>query len=143
MRRKIVDANYTMFEFYFIRNQTRYKQENYQKTAYTVENIEKIIACTLNNMVKINDELNDINYETTREKYFAKNQRKLMTKELRRKIMERDNYTCQKCGKYMPDEVGLQVDHIVAIKNGGKTVESNLQVLCDKCNLSKGAKEQS
>ena len=143
MRRKIVDANYTMFEFYFIRNQTRYKQENYQKTAYTVENVEKIIACTLNNMVKINDELNDINYETTREKYFAKNQRKLMTKELRRKIMERDNYTCQKCGKYMPDEVGLQVDHIVAIKNGGKTVESNLQVLCDKCNLSKGAKEQS
>ena len=40
----------------------------------------------------------------------------------------------------MPDEVGLHIDHIIAIKNGGKTAESNLQVLCDKCNLGKGVK---
>ena len=84
--------------------------------------------------------LQEIGYETTRENYFSKEQRKLMTKELRHKVIVRDNYTCQICGKYMPDEVGLHVDHIVAIKNGGKTVESNLQVLCDKCNLGKGAK---
>ena len=56
--------------------------------------------------------------------------------------MMRDNFTCRNCGKYMPDEVGLHIDHIVAIKNGGKTVESNLQVLCDKCNLSKGSRKQ-
>ena len=61
-----------------------------------------------------------------------------MTRELRRRIIERDNYTCQICGKYMPDEVGLHVDHIIPIKCGGKSVESNLQVLCDKCNLRKG-----
>ena len=52
---------------------------------------------------------------------------------------ERDNYTCQKCGKYMPDEVGLHIDHIIPVKLGGKSVESNLQVLCDKCNLKKGS----
>lgn len=55
--------------------------------------------------------------------------------------MERDNYTCQNCGKYMPDRVGLQIDHIVPVARGGKTVESNLQVLCSRCNGSKGAKE--
>lgn len=92
-------------------------------------------------MLEIYDELEEIDFETTRQKYFAKNQRKLMTKELRQSIIKRDNYTCQKCGKYMPDEVGLHVDHIVAIKNGGKTVASNLQVLCDKCNYRKGAKK--
>ena len=44
--------------------------------------------------------------------YESKNQRKLMTKELRRQIMIRDDYTCQICGKYMPDEVGLQLSLI-------------------------------
>lgn len=57
-----------------------------------------------------------------------------MTKELRKEIMERDNYTCGICGKYMPDEVGLHIDHIVPVAKGGKTVRSNLQVLCSKCN---------
>ncbi|MBR3025209.1 MAG: HNH endonuclease [Oscillospiraceae bacterium] len=52
----------------------------------------------------------------------------------------RDNYTCKKCGKYMPDEVGLQIDHIIPIKKGGKSIESNLQVLCDKCNSKKSTK---
>ena len=38
----------------------------------------------------------------------------------------------------MPDEVVLHIDHIVPVINGGKSVESNLRVLCDKCNLKKG-----
>lgn len=58
----------------------------------------------------------------------------------RRRVMQRDDYTCQICGKRMPDGVGLHVDHIVPIAKGGKTVESNLQVLCSKCNGRKGAK---
>ena len=63
-----------------------------------------------------------------------------MTKELRQQIIDRDKYTCQLCGKYMPDEVGLHIDHIVSISKGGKTVPSNLQVLCSKCNGSKSNK---
>ena len=61
-------------------------------------------------------------------------------KKLRKQIMERDNYTCQICQKHMPDEVGLQIDRIIPISKGGKTVASNLRVLCNKCNGSKGAK---
>ena len=61
----------------------------------------------------------------------------MMTQELRERIKLRDNYTCQQCGKYMPDGVGLHIDHIIPVSKGGKTVESNLQVLCSVCNGSK------
>ena len=94
----------------------------------------------MSKLLSIDARLFDINYETTRRKYNAKNQRQLLTKDLRRFIINRDNYTCQICGKYMPDEVGLHVDHIQSIKKGGKTVPSNLQVTCDKCNLRKGSR---
>ena len=67
-------------------------------------------------------------------------QRALMTPELRRQIAERDNYTCQKCGRYMPDGFGLEIDHIVPVSKGGETVPWNLQVLCYRCNAEKGAK---
>jgi 5-methylcytosine-specific restriction protein A len=32
----------------------------------------------------------------------------------------------------------LTVDHIIPLSSGGITVESNLQVLCRRCNSSKG-----
>ena len=69
-------------------------------------------------------------------------ERNKMTPKLRKKILERDNYTCQKCGLSRFDEpnLNLHVDHIIPIAKGGKTVESNLQCLCWKCNLKKGDK---
>ena len=54
--------------------------------------------------------------------------------------MIRDDYTCQICVKYMPDEVGLQIDHIIPVSKGGKTIPSNLQTLCSKCNGKKANK---
>ena len=67
-------------------------------------------------------------------------ERNKMTSSLRRKIMERDKYTCQICGKVMLDTVGLQIDHIIPINKGGKSVEENLQVLCSICNGRKSDK---
>ncbi len=72
--------------------------------------------------------------------YRAKNQRRPMTPELRRRVMERDGYTCRLCGRYMPDGDGIHIDHIVPVSKGGKTVPSNLRVLCAKCNLGKQPK---
>lgn len=122
------------------RQQTRYRQRNYVKTPYTVETVDKELAVDRDFIVRRHAKLAGIGFETTLRKYGSKEQRKLMTPELRHKIMLRDDYTCQICGKRMPDEVGLHVDHIVPIAKGGKTVESNLQVLCSKCNGRKGAK---
>lgn len=69
-------------------------------------------------------------------------QRALMNSELRNKIKQRDNYTCQHCGISTYDEphLLLEIDHIIPIAKGGLTTESNLQVLCWKCNRSKGIK---
>ena len=128
------------FKFYFIRSQTRYRQRNYVKTAYKVKVQDGCFVYDFNYIKDRYNQLEDIGFECTLRKYHSKNQRKLATRELREKIMKRDNYTCQLCGKYMPDEVGLQVDHIIPVAKGGKTVKSNLRVLCSKCNGSKSDK---
>lgn len=136
---KILDDD-NAYNFYLTRKQTRYKQRNYVKTPYKVEQIVDSFSCNYFFLLSRNMRLKTINYECTLKEYNSKNQRKLLTKELRRQIIIRDNYTCQICGKYMPDEVGLHVDHIVPISKGGKTIPSNLQVLCSKCNGSKSNK---
>lgn len=66
-------------------------------------------------------------------------QRSLMTPELRQQILRRDNWTCQRCGNsiYKEPNLLLEVDHIIPISKGGKTIPSNLQTLCWKCNRSK------
>lgn len=69
-------------------------------------------------------------------------ERNKMTANLKKFILERDDYTCQACGASLHNDFNLklEVDHIVPISKGGKTDPSNLQTLCRKCNRSKGAK---
>lgn len=136
---KSLDDN-EAYNFYLTREQTRYKQINYIRTPYKVEQTVNSFSCDYKFLFNRNEQLKAINYECTIKEYNSKNQRKLMTKELRQQIINRDKYTCQLCGRYMPDEVGLHIDHIVSISKGGKTVPSNLQVLCSKCNGSKSNK---
>ncbi len=128
------------YEFNLIRRRTRYKQSNYIKTSYMALVVEASFKTDFATLKSRYQALASINFATTLSAYNSANQRKLMTKELREKIMKRDNYTCRKCGKYMPDGVGLQVDHITPISKGGKTIEANLQVLCSKCNGKKSNK---
>lgn len=73
---------------------------------------------------------------------FAKEQRNMMTQKLREKIKKRDDYTCCHCGNstYKEPNLLLEIDHIVPIAKGGRTVEDNLQTLCWKCNRDKSDK---
>lgn len=135
----IIDDEH-MFIFKLTREQTRYRQENYVKTPYKVEVVVNRVGYNLIQVVERYKLLSEIDFECTLNEYHSKNQRKLMTKELKERIKKRDNYTCQVCGKYMPDEVGLHIDHIIPVSKGGKSIASNLQVLCSKCNGSKSNK---
>ncbi len=85
-----------------------------------------------------------VNYlaEKVKFKKSAAGQRALMTSSLRQKILQRDGYICQKCGNSTDKEPNLllEIDHVIPISKGGLTTEENLQVLCWKCNRSKGQK---
>ena len=120
--------------------QTRYTQENYVKSAYKVSNVIYTRRYSYESLLDIYQRLSEIGFEATLQDYHRKEQRRLMTKQLRDKIAQRDNFRCQLCGKRMEDGVGLQIDHIIPIAKGGKTVPSNLQVLCSKCNGRKSSK---
>ena len=50
------------------------------------------------------------------------------------------NYTCACCGAKGTDRIFFQVDHVIPMNKGGKTVAENLQILCRQCNGLKGDK---
>lgn len=66
-----------------------------------------------------------------------KRERALMTDKLRYAILKRDGFRCKLCGRSADDGAKLHIDHIIPVSKGGRTVESNLRVLCDACNLGK------
>lgn len=61
-----------------------------------------------------------------------------VSKRTRFEIFKRDRFTCQYCGKRPPD-VTLEVDHIVALAEGGGDEPANLTTACFACNRGKSA----
>ena len=60
---------------------------------------------------------------------------------LRYKVLKRDNFKCCVCGSSPAKDssVELHVDHVIPWSKGGETIMDNLQTLCSKCNIGKGA----
>lgn len=60
---------------------------------------------------------------------------------LRATVLIRDNCLCRMCGASPAKDpaVTLHVDHVVPWSKGGRTVIENLQTLCERCNVGKGA----
>lgn len=52
------------------------------------------------------------------------------------RIVRRDNYTCQLCGKHLLDDE-IEFDHIIPISKGGSSEESNIRLTCSDCNRDK------
>jgi hypothetical protein len=67
----------------------------------------------------------------------VKPKRQPLSPRLRFKVLKRDNYSCQICGKASPDGTTLHIDHKIPVSKGGKDVLENLWVLCEICNLGK------
>lgn len=66
-----------------------------------------------------------------------------LEKNLRNQAFEKSKsksgkYQCAACGITDCSRVYFQVDHIMPMNKGGKSVPDNLQILCRKCNGSKG-----
>ena len=61
-----------------------------------------------------------------------------ISKKLRAKILHRDGYRCQMCGRTVKeDHIKLHVDHKLPQDWGGDTSEENLWSLCSACNEGK------
>ena len=71
--------------------------------------------------------------------YIEKRARYIST-ESRYSVLAKAGFKCQACGaKPLPgNDVTLNIDHIIPFSMGGSSDESNLQVLCHECNISKG-----
>lgn len=54
-------------------------------------------------------------------------------------IMEKQNWNCNDCGVTLLAKKP-HLDHVIPLAKGGRHSITNLQWLCRKCNLSKGAK---
>jgi len=60
--------------------------------------------------------------------------------DLRRIVIERARGKCEYCLLHQDDTPFTHpIDHIVAIRHGGKTVADNLALACLECNRNKGA----
>ncbi len=55
-------------------------------------------------------------------------------------VLNRDNFTCQYCGRTPKDGVKLTIDHIKPWMDGGKTIADNLVTACNECNSSKSSR---
>lgn len=83
-----------------------------------------------------------------KEQQRATARRRYISREMRERILKRDNYTCQICGisyayldQFAPglgDYLALNIDHVVPVSAGGSgQSDDNLQVLCWRCNNKK------
>ena len=68
--------------------------------------------------------------------------RKSISKKIRFEVFKRDKFTCQYCGRMVPDVI-LEVDHIKPVSKGGTNDIMNLITSCKECNRGKGATELS
>lgn len=52
------------------------------------------------------------------------------------RVVRRDNYTCQVCGKHLLDNE-IEFDHIIPLSKGGSSEEHNIRLTCFECNRDK------
>jgi HNH endonuclease len=69
----------------------------------------------------------------------ASTSRDLIPPQLRFRVLQRDGFRCQYCGRSARDGATLHLDHVVPVAAGGQTSEDNLITACETCNLGKSA----
>ncbi|MBL7161817.1 MAG: HNH endonuclease [Anaerolineales bacterium] len=62
--------------------------------------------------------------------------RQRISERVRIEVWRRDNGQCVRCGS----REKLEYDHIIPVSKGGSNTTRNIELLCEKCNRSKGNK---
>jgi 5-methylcytosine-specific restriction endonuclease McrA len=60
----------------------------------------------------------------------------------RRRVLARDGYRCQLCGRYLSGGADSHIDHIRPLSKGGSQAtwdDSNVRATCKECNERKGS----
>lgn len=74
--------------------------------------------------------------------WFSKVPHPISWAQIRLAVIQRDNYTCQKCSNHNLHEA--EVDHIVPVSMGGDNFDlENLQTLCHECHARKTAEDMT
>jgi len=60
----------------------------------------------------------------------------------RKEVLLRDQFTCQKCKRELP-EYALEADHIIPLSQGGPDNMMNMQTLCIECHRRKTELEKT
>jgi hypothetical protein len=55
---------------------------------------------------------------------------------IKMRVVRRDNYTCQHCGKHLLDNE-VEFDHKIPLSRGGSSEENNVRLTCFECNRDK------
>ena len=113
---------------------------------YFIDNLENEILKILNGSLP-DDKDSNVIYGQKKEEDMTlgelREHNPALEKELRdsaydKALGEDGQYHCAICGKASKLRIPFQVDHIISMNKGGKTVKDNLQLLCRSCNGRKG-----
>lgn len=141
---------------YYLKNQERLKEKARQYRLDNIEHKKKVDReYYKNNAERINNRVKawvKENPESRRQIIWRGNVKRRsqkhnveFTKVERKRILDRDAWTCQNCGIKVHDRSKgdwntpdkAHIDHIIPISKGGHSKPSNLRTLCRTCNLTK------
>lgn len=80
---------------------------------------------------KLENALSRVNNQTQK----SVNGRQPIPNDVKMFVWQRDRGRCVRCGS----QENLEYDHIIPVSKGGSNTARNIQLLCEKCNRSKGA----
>ena len=70
------------------------------------------------------------------EKEIKEERKRRVSSSVKREVWRRDKGRCVNCGS----RENLEYDHIIPFSKGGSNTARNIELLCEQCNRSKGAK---